>query len=154
MRAPPLISLSVKAGLVLFAVVAGALAIVYLAVVPQLESRLVDAKIDELERAAPEVGQQVRDLEDYFSMQQVVRDQSESVGSRIVVLEVFTADQLRKVADSRDSPLGDFSADPLALEAAVTQRSVSGRTEHEGAQYAEVARPDRKSTRLNSSHRL
>ena len=144
MRAPPLISLSVKAGLVLFAVVAGALAIVYLAVVPQLESRLVDAKIDELERAAPEVGQQVRDLEDYFSMQQVVRDQSESVGSRIVVLEVFTTDQLRKVADSRDSPLGDFSADPLALEAAVSQRSVSGRTEHEGAQYAEVARPERR----------
>jgi signal transduction histidine kinase len=144
MRAPPLISLSVKAGLVLFAVVAGALAIVYLAVVPQLESRLVDAKIDELERAAPEVGQQVRDLEDYFSMQQVVRDQSESVGSRIVVLEVFTDDQLRKVADSRDSPLGDFSADPLALEAAASQRPVSGRTEHEGTQYAEVARPERR----------
>jgi hypothetical protein len=36
MRSAPLISLSVKAGLVIFAVVAGALAIVYLAVVPQL----------------------------------------------------------------------------------------------------------------------
>ena len=36
MRRAPLISLSVKAGLVLFVVVAGALAIVYLAVVPQL----------------------------------------------------------------------------------------------------------------------
>ena len=55
MRAPPLISLSVKAGLVLFAVVAGALAIVYVAVVPQLENRLVDAKIAELHQAAPRV---------------------------------------------------------------------------------------------------
>jgi two-component system, OmpR family, sensor kinase len=141
MRAPPLISLSVKVGLVLFAVVAGALAIVYVAVVPQLESRLVDAKIGELRKAAPTVGQQVRDL-DFLSMQQVVRDQSESVGSRIVVLEGFTDDQLRKVADSRDSPLGDFSADPLALEARATQRIASGRSEHEGEQYAEVAQPE------------
>ena len=141
MRAPPLVSLSVKVGLVLFAVVAGALAIVYIAVVPQLENRLVDAKIDELGKAAPEVGQQVRDLE-FFSMQQVVRDQSESVGSRIVVLEALTDDQLRKVADSRDSPLGDFSTDPLALEARATQRLASGRSEHEGEQYAEVAQPE------------
>ena len=141
MRAPPLVSLSVKVGLVLFAVVAGALAIVYIAVVPQLENRLVDAKIEELGKAAPTVGQQVRDL-DFLSMQQVVRDQSESVGSRIVVLEALTDDQLRKVADSRDSPLGDFSADPLALEARASQRLASGRSEHEGEQYAEVAQPE------------
>lgn len=141
MRSPPLISLSVKVGLVLFAVVAGALAIVYIAVVPQLENRLVDAKIEELGKAAPTVGQQVRDL-DFLSMQQVVRDQSESVGSRIVVLEALTDDQLRKVADSRDSPLGDFSTDPLALEARATQRLASGRSEHEGEQYAEVAQPE------------
>jgi signal transduction histidine kinase len=141
MRAPPLVSLSVKVGLVLFAVVAGALAIVYIAVVPQLENRLVDAKIDELGKAAPTVGQQVRDL-DFLSMQQVVRDQSESVGSRIVVLQGLTDDQLVKVADSRDSPLGDFSADPLALEARTTQRLALGRSEHEGEQYAEVAQPE------------
>ena len=49
-RKPPLLSLSVKAGLVLFLVVAGALAIVYAAVVPQLEDRLVNAKIRELRR--------------------------------------------------------------------------------------------------------
>jgi two-component system, OmpR family, sensor kinase len=142
MRQPPLIGLSVKVGLVLFAVVAGALAIVYLAVVPQLENRLVDAKIDELEQAAPEVGRQVRDVEFGFSLQQVVNDQSESVGSRIVVLERLTNDQLQEVADSRESPLGDFSADPLALEALVTQRPVSGRAEHDDEHYAEVARPE------------
>ena len=59
MRRPPLISLSVKVGLILFAVVGGALAIVYIAVVPRLESRLVDAKIAELEHAAPTVAQKV-----------------------------------------------------------------------------------------------
>ena len=65
-------SLSVKVGLVLFAVVAGALAIVYIAVVPQLESRLVDAKIRELEQAVPAVALEVGDL-DNLSVQAVVR---------------------------------------------------------------------------------
>jgi signal transduction histidine kinase len=138
MRAPPLISLSVKAGLVLFAVVAGALAIVYVAVVPQLENRLVDAKIAELRNAAPRVARQVRDL-DLLSMQLPVRALGENLGVRIVVLEPLTEDHLRKIADSRENPLGDLSTDPLALEAAGTEDIVSGRTEHDEKQYAEVA---------------
>jgi signal transduction histidine kinase len=140
MRAPPLISLSVKAGLVLFAVVAGALAIVYVAVVPQLESRLVDAKIDELSQAAPGVVREVRDM-DFLTMQDVVRARGERLGSRVIVLERLTDKQFRKIADSRDNPLGDFSTDPLALEAARTGSSASGRSEHEDEQYAEVASP-------------
>jgi len=79
MRRAPVISLSVKAGLVLFVVVAGALTIVYLAVVPQLENRLVDAKIRELELAAPNISQLVRDLNfNYIAMDDVVRTQSEA----------------------------------------------------------------------------
>jgi len=49
----PRLSLSVKVGLILFAVVAGALSLVYVSVVPRLESRLVDAKIEEPEDATP-----------------------------------------------------------------------------------------------------
>ena len=52
MTPPGWLSLRVKVGLILFAVVAGALAIVYVAVIPQLESRLVDAKIDDLRDVA------------------------------------------------------------------------------------------------------
>ncbi len=144
MRSPPLISLSVKVGLALFAVVAGALAIVYLAVVPQLEDRLVDAKMRELRNAAPRVVQQVRNLErngDFLSMQTVVRTHGESLGSRVIVLEKLTEDQLRNIADSRDSRLGDFSTDALALEAAQTQTPVSGRADYDGEQYAELAVP-------------
>jgi two-component system OmpR family sensor kinase len=140
MRAPPLISLSVKAALVLFAVVAGALAIVYVAVVPQLENRLVDAKIDELGQAAPKVAREVQDL-DVLTMQNVVRAHSERLGSRVIVLEPLTDEQLQELADSRDNPLGDFSTDPLALEAARTGTPVSGRSEHEEEPYAEVASP-------------
>ncbi len=138
MRRPPLISLSVKVGLILFAVVGGALAIVYIAVVPQLESRLVDAKIEELEHAAPAVAEQVRGL-DYRDMQTRAQEQAESLDSRVIVLEEVTDDQLRNVADSRNNPLGDFKVDPFALEANRSGRSASGRAEYEGQQYAEYA---------------
>lgn len=131
-------SLSVKVGLVLFAVVAGALAIVYIAVVPQLESRLVDAKIRELEQAVPAVALEVRDL-DNLSAQAVVRREGERLGSRVIVLEKLTDDQLLNVADSRDSRLGDFWKDPIALEVMRTQRPASGQVEHDGKQYAESA---------------
>lgn len=143
MKGSPLISLSVKAGLVLFAVVAGALAIVYLTVIPQLESRLVDAKMRELKQAAPVVAQRVGDLE-FAEIQTVVRAEGERLGYSIVVLERFSSDQLRNIADSRDNPLADFSADALALDALRTQRAASGRAEHEGVQYAEVAYPARR----------
>jgi signal transduction histidine kinase len=140
MKGPPLMSLSVKVGLVLFAVVAGALAIVYLAVVPQLENRLVDAKIRELEAAVPVVGGQVEDLEFLF-LQPLARAQGDALGARVIVLERFTDDQLRNVADSRDTPLGDFSTDPHALEALRTQRPASGRVDHDGEPQAEAAYP-------------
>ncbi|HXV95372.1 MAG TPA: HAMP domain-containing sensor histidine kinase [Gaiellaceae bacterium] len=140
MRSAPLISLSVKAGLVIFAVVAGALAIVYLAVVPQLESRFVDAKIEELGIAAEPIGQRVRDL-DFFEMDDVVRTQEESLGARVIVLDKLTNDQLLNVADSRNSRSGDFSTDRFALEAAETGRPASGRSEIDGVHYAEVAYP-------------
>ena len=51
MRSPPW-SLAVKLGLVLFLLVAGALTIVYLTVVPRLESRIVDTTINELKQAS------------------------------------------------------------------------------------------------------
>jgi signal transduction histidine kinase len=140
MRGPPLISLSVRVGLVLFAVVAGALAIVYLAVVPQLENRLVDAKVRELEDAAFAVAGQARDSEFLF-LQPLARSQAEQLDSRVIVLDKLTEDQLSKVADSRDSPLGDFSTDPHALEALHEQRPASGWAEHDGNPYAEAAHP-------------
>ena len=54
-RPPVRATLAVKLALVFFGAVAGALAIVYLMVVPRLEGRLVDAKINEVELASPAV---------------------------------------------------------------------------------------------------
>jgi signal transduction histidine kinase len=140
MRGPPLLSLSVKVGLTLFAVVAVALAIVYVAVVPQLESRLVNAKISELSSAAPEIAQELTDL-DPFSAQAIVTREGEARGYRIVVLEELTDGRLRIVADTRQDRGGGVSGNPLALEVANTRQPSSGRTEREGLEYGEVAYP-------------
>ena len=139
MTRPPRVSLSVKVGLILFAVVAGALAIVYFAVVPQLESRLVDAKIEELEGLAPAVEDNVRRRN--RDLQSTVAAVGESLDARVVVLSRLPGNQLLNVADSRSFEPGDIARDPVALEALMTGRAVSGRVTRDNEDYAEVARP-------------
>ncbi len=141
MRKSPFLSLSVKAGLVLFLVVAGALAIVYAAVVPQLEDRLVEQKTRELEAAAPLVAQELGDLEG-FTRQSTLIARAESLDMRVVVFRQLTDDQLLNQADSlQESQPGDLSKDPVALEALRTGKAASGRVERGGASYTEAAFP-------------
>ncbi len=141
MRRPPRLSLSVKVGLALFGVVAGALAIVYLAVVPQLESRLVDAKIAELETVAPSVATAVgRRRQNPLELQDALTSLGESLDLRIVVFARL-GDQLVNVADSRRFDSGDVGTDPVALEALETTLPASGRVARDDEEFAEVARP-------------
>jgi signal transduction histidine kinase len=141
MRKPPLLSLSVKAGLVLFLVVAGALAIVYAAVVPQLEDRLVEQKTSELEAAVPLVAQELGGLEPFVRASAVV-GRAESLGMRIIVLQKLTDEQLLNQVDSlQENRPGDLSEDPVALEAVTTGTAASGRVERGGASYTEAAFP-------------
>jgi signal transduction histidine kinase len=140
MRKPPLISLSIKAGLVLFLVVAGALAIVYAAVVPQLEDRLVDAKVRELETAVQVVARDMRGA-DTIAAQAVATTRGEALSIRVSLLERLTANQLVNLVDSRFYDVGDLSTDPVALRAADTNLAASGRVTRDGAQFAEAAMP-------------
>jgi signal transduction histidine kinase len=141
-RKSPLLSLSVKAGLVLFLVVAGALAIVYAAVVPQLEDRLISAKTRELEAAAQVVAREVRPLDNLGSQDVAVR-RGEGFGVRVSVLGklTVTGDQLQNLVDSRINDVGDLSVDPVALEAMNGGVAASGRANRDGEQYAEAAFP-------------
>jgi signal transduction histidine kinase len=139
-RKPPLISLSIKAGLVLFLVVAGALAIVYAAVVPQLEDRLVDAKIRELETAVQVVARDMRGA-DTLAAQGAATTHGEALSIRVSLLERLTANQLVNLVDSRFIDVGDLSNDPVALRAADTKLAASGRVTRDGAQFAEAAWP-------------
>jgi len=136
----PLFSLSVKAGLALFLVVAGALAIVYAAVVPQLEDRLVDAKIRELEVTVQNVSGQLRSLDTNIT-ETVVAGSADTLGVRIAILQPVAEGQLANLVDSRVINADDLSTDAVALEAADTGLLASGRVEREGAQYAEASLP-------------
>ncbi len=132
--------LSVKLGLVLFVAVAGALAIVYLAALPQLESRLVNAKLRDLEAS-------MRPARAFFARTDplLYQDAADSVASgvnaRVVVYDRLTPSSLRPIADSSRARSTDVQRDEVALEAAETGLVVSGRAERGGTEFAEVASP-------------
>ena len=136
----PRLRLSLKVGLVLFAIVAGALALVYLAVVPQLESRLVNARIRELERAAPSVVAQVRAV-DQFRYGQLAAFFQSNLNARVVILRRLSENLLLPVADSSGLRSGDVQRDPVALAAATSGERATGRVSRGGQERAEVAVP-------------
>jgi signal transduction histidine kinase len=139
--------LSFKLGLILFALVAGALALVYLAVVPMLESRLVDGKIRELERAAVSVERPV-EVGDPFNYDAVANAYEQVVGARVVILEQIDEGTLIVHADSRGLRSSDVERDPLALAAAETGEPTSGRVTRGGEEFAEAARPVGETTKV------
>jgi signal transduction histidine kinase len=141
MRSPTWLSLRAKVGLILFAVVAGALAIVYVAVIPQLESRLVDAKIDELSNVAKTIRPSLARQETPIDLQNAVRVAAEAFNTRVVVVAPYTGDTLQNVADSRDFPANELVQDPVALEVARTGRPSGDRVSRGDGEFAEAARP-------------
>ena len=132
--------LSVKLGLVVLAIVAGALTIVYVAVVPRLEDRLVANRLDELERSAPAVVDQFR-RSDQFDYDPVARFFQANLGARVVVIQKGLGnDTPRDVGDSNDLPSGNIAADPIAAEALRTGQLQRGEVDRNG-ERAEVAFP-------------
>jgi signal transduction histidine kinase len=137
----PRVRLSLKIGLALFLVVVGALGIVYLAVVPQLESRLVDAKIRELERSAPSVVTQVERADPFEDYPDVANFFGSSLNARVVIFDRLNEFTLLPLADSSGLRSGDVQRDPVALEAARTGLRASGRVTRGDRDFAEVAVP-------------
>jgi signal transduction histidine kinase len=141
MTRAPRLSLSIKVGLILFAVVAGALALVYVAVVPRLESQLVDAKVDELESAAPGVARELGDQPDLVRLQDRVEDLAQALNLRIAVFNRLSEEQLYTVADSTQNFSGAISRDPVAVAAARENRLERGQVTRAETEFGEVAVP-------------
>jgi two-component system, OmpR family, sensor kinase len=137
----PRVRLSLKIGLALFLVVVGALGIVYLAVVPQLESRLVDAKIRELERSAPAVAVQVERADPFADYVNLVNFFGSSLNARVVIFDRLNESTLLPQADSSGLRSGDVQRDPVALDTARTGLRASGRVTRGEREFAEVAVP-------------
>jgi signal transduction histidine kinase len=123
--------LSVKLGLVVLAIVAGALGIVYAAVVPRLEDRLVANRIDQLERSAPQVVQGFTQNSP-FDYDTVARFFQANLGARVVVFEPLSQDTIHTVADSNPVSSQDVTNDPIARAALETGRTQTGRVDRDG----------------------
>jgi signal transduction histidine kinase len=129
-----------RLGLALFVVLAGALALVYLIVVPSLQSRLVHSRLSQLRGAAPGI---VRELpSDSFQWQDYVESASASANARVVVFNVIgPPPALTVVNDSRGFSSSDVVDDPIALTTAETLSPASGTVTHDGERFAEAAAP-------------
>jgi signal transduction histidine kinase len=132
--------LSVKLGAILLAVVAVALGVVYAAVVPRLESRLVDAKLDELRTAAPALAFQLPVASPFLALESQIELAAAQVDARVVVLQRLTDQRVAVYADS--NPVSqDLDGDPVAARAAAAGALAEGRVSRSGQELAEVAQP-------------
>ncbi len=129
-----------RLGLALLVVLAGALAFVYLIVVPSLESRLVDSRVSQLERAAPGLARELPT--DRFRWPDFLESASESANARVVVYDYVTPPSaLVVVGDSRGTSSTDVEHDALALKAAQTLEPAGGTVTHRDDRFAEAATP-------------
>ncbi len=136
-------TVGLKLSLALIALVAGALAVVYIAVVPTLKEGLVDGRIEQLERTADViVSDYARDRPDPALFRIFVDGESQTRGARVAIYSYLSEDNpvfLRAIADSRQS--GQTEQDPIAQRAAEHRKTETGIVERGGSQFAEVAVP-------------
>jgi signal transduction histidine kinase len=130
-----------RIALVVVGIVAGALGTAYLIVVPSLERRLVDARIEQLQTQAVALTPTLPD--DRLLWQDRVEDLAVRTNSRVVAFDVLSVNQpaLAVVADSRTRSSRDVATDPIALEALVSGATRHGRVTHGDGDYANVAVP-------------
>ncbi len=136
----PARSVGTRLSIALLLVVAGALGIVYLIVVPSLETRLIHAKVSQLEHSARGLAREVPanriDWPDWLD------EASASENARVVLYDVIAPPTtLTVVGDSRSVSSKDVENDPIALESALTLQRKSGTIHRGGQRIAEAAVP-------------
>ena len=133
-----------RLALALLGVVAGALAVAYLIVVPTLESRLVDAKIDQLERDTATVAGCLEGR-DSATWQECADTGSAALNARVVIYALLQPKPpaLLVIADSRPASSQDVEHDSVAERAAATAKPQTGIVSRRGDEFAEAALPAR-----------
>jgi signal transduction histidine kinase len=128
----------------LLLIVGGALGGAYLMVVPSLERRLVDDRLDELQRDGLELAgaYSTRDFSQPFALDNFVATFALVYNARTVVYQVFGPSpfMLRPLADSGVTGRS-VSDDRIALETARSTQLTRGRVQRAGRPYAEIAVP-------------
>jgi signal transduction histidine kinase len=138
----PLRSVGARLSLALLLVVAGALALVYVAVAPSLEGRLIESRLTDLKRSGPSLAEQLehkgRFDPDFFERA------STTTNARVVLLRPLsqTPFVLSVVQDSRGGGSStDVRDDAMALKTAHDLKFRSGTVRRDGQRYAEVTVP-------------
>jgi signal transduction histidine kinase len=130
-------SVGARLSFALLLVVATALGIVYAALVPILERNLVDSKIDQLVPLGENLSSGVPP--DPRLQQIFVEESAPTVNARVMIVDA--SDRLvLPLADSQSTRTSQID-DPIAVRAAQTNTTQSGRLEREGKPYAEAAIP-------------
>ena len=136
----PFRSLTIKLSFVLFVLVVIAMGVVYLAVVPRLENRLVEDKIGRIEEVMPNVAESLGRQNPSGSTSiygQLVGEIANQLNARVVVYQLLTAKAPIVVADSNVSSQ-EVATDAVALEA-FEEGAASGRVTDEERDVAEAA---------------
>jgi signal transduction histidine kinase len=136
----PFKSLTTKLSFVLFVLVVIAMGVVYLAVVPRLENRLVEDKIGRIEAVMPDVAESLRRQNPSGSASiygQLVGEIANQLNARVAVYQLLAADAPIVVADSNLSSQ-EVAADPVALRA-FEEVGASGRVTQADRDVAEAA---------------
>jgi signal transduction histidine kinase len=134
----PLRSVGARLSLALLLVVAAALGLVYAAVAPSLENRLVNSRLNDLERIAPSLAADL--AEDPFNVD-FFESAATAANARVVLLRPLSRvpPELSVVGDSRGGrSSADVRDDPLAIE---TSRDLAPRratVTRGGERFAEV----------------
>ena len=128
----------------LLLIVGGALGAAYLMVVPSLERRLVDDRLDELQRDGIEVAAaySTRDFSQPLTLDGFVAQVAFLYNARVVVYQVYGPNPLKLVPQADSAASGrPVTDDPVALETARTTQIARGRVERGGRPFGQVALP-------------
>ena len=128
-----------RLALALLLVVAATLALVYLIVVPSLESQLVNERLDRLERDANTAVRGFPSQSD--QPQEFAELASELFNARVVVYSAVTPDLVLITGDSRTTSSVDVERNALVRRVASTGKPQRDTVERNGQRFAEVALP-------------
>ena len=134
-------TVGVKLTLALIALVLGALAIVYVAIVPSLKNRLIEDRLDQLERTGAFVVRDISTNEDQFGLEAILQTESQQRGVRVIVWRFLDENPVFLQVEGDSRGLGRApESDPVAQRAAERRGGVArGVVERDGTRFAEVA---------------
>jgi signal transduction histidine kinase len=138
----PFRSVGARLGLGLAVVVAAALVLVDVIVVPSLERNLVDDKLAQLTEAAPAVGSRLLNTP-RETLDDAIQTAASSADARVIYFTALTYNppSILVAGDSFPVTSTDVEDDPVALRAFAEERPVNGTVTTGGVRYAEAAYP-------------